>query len=69
MFHYSFVRASDGAAIPLVADNDSLAIAMLGQCEGARLSLKGHGDPEYLFHKSEYNSFWCRHTVPVFRAT
>jgi hypothetical protein len=68
MLHYLFRRLSDDESIPLVADNDTSALALLGQRENLRLSTVGEGEPAYLFAKSAQYLFWCKPSVPVYRA-
>jgi hypothetical protein len=46
MFNYSFLCLSDGATIPLPADNDAMALALLGQREHVQLSMAGEDSPD-----------------------
>ena len=70
MAHYSFVRLSDQETIPMLANSDALALALLGQREGvADLSLVGSSEPLYVFAKFEHHTAWCRPSVPVYRAS
>ncbi len=66
MTHYSFVRLSDGETIPLVAANDTQAIALLSQRENKKLSISEQGSLEYEFAKSDMHMFWCRPSTPVY---
>jgi hypothetical protein len=68
MFNYSFLRLSDGATISLPADNDAMALALLGQREHVQLSMAGEGSPEYMFAKSDQHTFWCRPNTPVYQS-
>jgi hypothetical protein len=67
MSHYSFMRLADGETIPLVADNDEMALALLSQREHGQFSIDGKRSPEYVFAKSDWHTFWCRPDVPVYR--
>jgi hypothetical protein len=67
MAHYSFIRLADGETIPIVAENEAIALALLGERDKGRFSTVGNGSPEHMFAKSDWHTFWCRPDVPVYR--
>jgi hypothetical protein len=68
MSHFTFQRLSDGEIIPLPADTAVLAIALLSQREGKKLSEIENGEPQYLFAELSHHTAWCRSDRPVYLA-
>jgi hypothetical protein len=66
MPNFTFRRISDDEIIPLSADTAVLAIALLSQREGIKLSETENGKPQYLFAELSHHTAWCRAERPVY---